>query len=88
MATAPTDGREDGYEHLVGLRRAHPSLLPASGAWRDGDPLGERQLLSLGDRAFALEGGGVLRDVTLDYGDFRLKGELEKLETFAKPTCD
>jgi homoserine O-acetyltransferase len=49
------------------LRRAHDSLLPASGAWRVGDPLGDRQLLSLGSRPFALEGGGVLRDVTLAY---------------------
>ena len=48
-------------------RRSHASLLPASGAWRDGDPVGDRQLLSLGDRPFALEGGGVLRDVTLAY---------------------
>jgi homoserine O-acetyltransferase len=32
-----------------------------------GDPVGHRQLLSFGDRAFALEGGGVLRDVTIAY---------------------
>lgn len=49
------------------LRRAHDSLLPASGAWRPDQPAGDRQLLSLGDRPFALEGGGVLRDVTLAY---------------------
>jgi homoserine O-acetyltransferase len=43
------------------------SLLPASGAWRIGDPVGHRQFLSLGDRGFALEGGGVLRGVTIAY---------------------
>ena len=38
---------------------------PAPGA--RATPLGDRQLLSLGDRAFVLEGGGVLRDVTIAY---------------------
>ena len=38
VAAAPTGGREDGYEQLVGLRRAHSSLLPATGAWRDRRP--------------------------------------------------
>ena len=38
--------------------------------------------------AFELSEGGVLRDVTLDYGEFRLKAELEKLETLAPPACD
>ena len=67
MAAVPSGDREGSYEQAVGLRRAHASLLPASGAWREGDPVGDRQLLSLGDRAFALEGGGVLRDVTIAY---------------------
>jgi homoserine O-acetyltransferase len=49
-----------------GFRRAHVSLLPASGAWREGDPVGQRQFLRLG-RPFALEGGGVLPDVTVAY---------------------
>jgi homoserine O-acetyltransferase len=39
----------------------------ASGAWLPGDPVGHRQFLSFGDRGFALEGGGVLRDVTIAY---------------------
>jgi homoserine O-acetyltransferase len=47
-------------------RRAHASSLPATGAWQEGDPLGDRQLLRLG-RPFALEGGGVLPDATLAY---------------------
>ena len=64
MAAVPSGDRESSYEAAVGLRRAHVSLLPASGAWREGDPLGHRCRLSLGARQFALEGGGVLRDVT------------------------
>jgi homoserine O-acetyltransferase len=32
-----------------------------------GDPVGERRFLSLGNRGFALEGGGLLRDVTIAY---------------------
>ena len=36
-----------------------------SGAWRDGDPVGDRQFLALG--AVELERGGVLPDVTLAY---------------------
>jgi hypothetical protein len=38
--------------------------------------------------AFDLSEGGVLYDVTLDYGEFRLKAELEKLERLAQPDCD
>lgn len=42
--------------------------LPASGAWRPGDPAGDRQFLPLAtDRPFALEGGGVLRHLTIAY---------------------
>ncbi len=67
MAAVPSGDTEGSYEQAVGLRRAHVSLLPASGAWREGDPVGHRQLLSLSDRAFALEGGGLLRDVTIAY---------------------
>jgi hypothetical protein len=37
--------------------------------------------------AFDLSEGGVLHGVTLDYGEFTLKADLEKLETFARPTC-
>ena len=50
-------------------------LLPASGAWRPGDPVGGRQFLTVAeDRPFVLEGGGQLRDVTVAYetwGDAR-----------------
>jgi homoserine O-acetyltransferase/O-succinyltransferase len=42
--------------------------LPASGAWRVGDPVGHRQFLTIAsDRPFALDGGGTLRDITLAY---------------------
>ncbi len=68
----------------AGLRRAHDSLLPASGAWREGDPVGDRQLLALGARPFALEGGGVLRDVTLAYETW---GTLDEQATNAILVC-
>jgi homoserine O-acetyltransferase/O-succinyltransferase len=42
--------------------------LPVTGAWRPGDPVGNRQFVTFAtDRAFALEGGGTLCDVTLAY---------------------
>ena len=48
--------------------RAHASTLPASGAWRPGDPSGDRQFLrTFVDRTFVLEGGGQLRDVTVAF---------------------
>jgi EipB-like len=37
--------------------------------------------------AFELSERGVLHDITLDYGDFALKGELEKLEPLGEPQC-
>lgn len=43
-------------------------MLPASGAWRIGDPPGQRRFLSIAaDRPFVLEGGGALRDISLAY---------------------
>ena len=43
-------------------------MLPASGAWRPGDPPGHRRFLSIAaDRPFVLEGGGALCDITLAY---------------------
>lgn len=58
-----------GVGHHGGMdRRVHPSMLPASGAWRPGDPPGERRFLSIAeDRPFVLEGGGALRDISLAY---------------------
>jgi homoserine O-acetyltransferase len=51
---------------------AHPRCyspdLPASGAWRPGDPVGRRQFLDVtADRPLVLEGGGQLDDVTIAY---------------------
>jgi hypothetical protein len=38
--------------------------------------------------SFRLGEDGVLRDLVLDYGEFALKGELEKLEPLAEQACD
>src|SRR5436190_18649739 len=49
-------------------RRVHTSMLPASGAWRPGDPVGLRKFLKVGtDRPFVLEGGGSRRDIDIAY---------------------
>lgn len=46
----------------------HASTLPATGAWRPGDPLGQRQFMRMSvDRPFVLEGGGQLHDVTIAF---------------------
>ncbi len=42
--------------------------LPASGAWREGDPVAARRFVDLAaDRPFALDGGGTLRHIRLAY---------------------
>nr|WP_235915406.1 homoserine O-acetyltransferase [Puerhibacterium puerhi] len=46
--------------------------VPATGAWRDGDPAGERRFAAVG--SFELEGGGLLPDVTVAYETY---GELD-----------
>jgi homoserine O-acetyltransferase len=52
----------------MGFRRAHASALPATGAWRPGDPIGHRRFVSFpAHRPFALEGGGLLQGVSLAY---------------------
>jgi homoserine O-acetyltransferase len=42
-----------------------PDVPPASGAWRVGDPAGDRRFLEVGD--VALERGGTLASVTMAY---------------------
>ena len=42
------------------------AVVPPSGAWMPGDPVGDRRFLTL-DRGFALQGGGVLDEVTVAY---------------------
>jgi homoserine O-acetyltransferase/O-succinyltransferase len=68
-----------------GFRRAHPSALPVTGAWRPGDPVGRRRFLDLpAARPFALEGGGLLRGVTLAYETW---GELSPAADNAVLVC-
>ena len=48
--------------------RAYPESLPVTGAWQPGDEVGGRLFLDVAPgRAFALEGGGVLDQVTMAY---------------------
>jgi homoserine O-acetyltransferase len=49
-------------------RRAHPSALPATGAWRPGDPPGRRRFVTIAEaHPFVLEGGGRLGRLTIAY---------------------
>lgn len=46
----------------------HASTVPATGAWRPGDPLGQRQFMRMAvERSFVLEGGGQLSDVLIAF---------------------
>jgi homoserine O-acetyltransferase/O-succinyltransferase len=48
--------------------RGYPEGLPVTGAWRPGDPVGERRFLTITDhRPFALEGGAALPEVVVAY---------------------
>jgi hypothetical protein len=49
---------------------------------------GKDDVLPQFEIAFDLSPGGVLNNVSLDYGEFALKADLEKLETFAQPVCN
>ncbi|MCU1356163.1 MAG: metX [Acidimicrobiales bacterium] len=57
----------------------HASTLPVTGAWRPGDPLGQRQFMRMAvDRAFVLEGGGQLQDITIcfeTWGSLNAEGD-------------
>lgn len=67
----PALGGESGRPLADLGRRAHPSTLPASGAWREGDPEGNRRFVSLTHRrSFALEGGAQLEEAKVAYETF------------------
>jgi len=50
----------------IAARRGWPDTFPNTGAWREGDDPGARQFFAL-PRPLALEGGGVLPEVSLAY---------------------
>ena len=59
--------------------------MPASGAWRPGDPVGDRRFHRLpAGRAFQLEGGGSLPEVEIAYETW---GELDPDRTNAVLVC-
>jgi len=61
------------------------TALPASGAWRSGDPVGNRKFFDYAsNRPFALEGGGVLDNVTVAYETW---GELNASASNAVLVC-
>jgi len=63
----------------------HADAVPATGAWRPGDPLGQRQFMRMSvDRAFVLEGGGQLHDITIA---FETWGELNEARDNAILVC-
>lgn len=80
------DDRVDGSGFApLTWRAARPDTLPASGAWRPGDPLGERRFLRTAvDRPFVLEGGGQLRDFEIV---FETWGTLNEAGTNAVLVC-
>jgi homoserine O-acetyltransferase/O-succinyltransferase len=46
----------------------HASTVPATGAWRPSDHAGQRQFMQMAvDRAFVLEGGGQLSEITIAF---------------------
>jgi homoserine O-acetyltransferase len=57
-----------GMDPTSGRQPMSADVLPVSGAWRPGDPIGRRQFFTLPrDRPFALEGGGQLHEITIAY---------------------
>lgn len=82
---APNDAHRSSALTPLTWRSARPETLPASGAWRPGDPLGDRRFLrTAADRPFVLEGGGQLRDIDLA---FETWGELNDSATNAILVC-
>lgn len=58
--------QEPSHESFVARQRGWTEPFPVTGAWQPGDPVGARQFFTL-PRPLALEGGGVLDEVTLAY---------------------
>lgn len=58
--------QDQDFTRSIAERRGWPEAFPVTGAWRPGDPAGARQFFTL-KRPLALEGGGVLSEVTLAY---------------------
>lgn len=71
----------DGVQAPGSGERRWPVRLAYHDAARD-DELPEFQL------GFGLTETGVLHDLRLDYGEFTLKGDLERLEPLSEPKCD
>ena len=64
VSTTPENQRPTRHSRLA----IPAGPLPVTGAWRPGDPAGNRRFLVEGeDRPFALEGGGALRNFTVAY---------------------
>ncbi len=72
-------------EAVSGLTRRWPVSLAYYDLGGE-DPAGEAGIPEF-EISFMLDEGGVLYDVRLDYGDFALEGELEKLELLPAPDC-
>ncbi|HJP16957.1 MAG TPA: hypothetical protein QF762_08320, partial [Acidimicrobiales bacterium] len=71
------DGQDPAQSHTY--PRPLAKDLPVTGAWQEGDPEGNRQFTKVHpERSFALEGGGVLEEVTMAYetwGELSPKGD-------------
>ena len=64
-ATQPQGWSRSGGPSRAQSRRLDPTTFPASGAWRPGDPVGDRQHVEIG--TLELEGGGQLPGVQVAY---------------------
>ena len=84
MTHEPTS--EDGHSVDLPVHpRAYTADLPVTGAWRSGDPVGDRLFAPVGGgRPFVLEGGGVLTEVTMA---FETWGELSAAADNAILVC-
>lgn len=82
---SPAWAGDDDHLSPVAWRRPRASTLPASGAWRPGDPPADRQFMRMAmDRPFVLEGRGQLREITVA---FETWGELDADASNAVLVC-